>query len=429
MKRRTILQLSGLLGAGLTAPFLTAESHAQDEFAGPYWIFVTAGGGWDPRFLFDPTMNPEQNQFYSEIGNEGDIRFGLWDLSPEDVGLEGEDRPYLNPQRFAENHGGRMTVFNGVDTSTNNHDAGQRAITSGSIAQGVPALGALLAATHTPDKPLPFVSFGGYDSTFDVAPLSRIGGANQLRRLAAPNLPNAEQDGLDGYHTNDTYKRIRKAQQSRLKHLIGEQHLPKILRAKDALAKARITDQELKALQLPELKDLPGQLGGAERLLQSGQLALAAFQAGLSTAANLSIGGFDTHGNHDDQHSRAMVQLLTGVGAILDEIDDLGMKDKVFVVVGSDFGRTPYNGGGGKDHWPVTSYLTFGPGIKGGRVIGASDDDQFAKTLDPKTLEVKSGGVKLTPGAIHLKLRELGKLSAELDKSYPIAGSDLPLFG
>src|SRR5690606_450587 len=160
-----------------------------------------------------------------------------------------------------------------------------------------------------------------------------------------------------------------------------------------------------KALQIPDLIDLPGQLNGAESILRSGQLSLAAFQAGLGVAANLSIGGFDTHGNHDASHSRSMVQLLTGVGALLDEIDNVGLKDKVYVVVGSDFGRTPYNEGQGKDHWPVTSYLVFGPDVEGDRVIGGTTDDQFARTVDPKTLELSGSGVKITPGAIHRALR------------------------
>ena len=43
-------------------------------------------------------------------------------------------------------------------------------------------------------------------------------------------------------------------------------------------------------------------------------------------------------------------------------------------------GRTPnYNNGNGKDHWSIGSIMFLGRGIKGNRVIGATDEKQFAR--------------------------------------------------
>lgn len=295
-------------------------------------------------------------------------------------------------------------------------------------------MGALLAGTYGLTQPLPFLSFGGYDKTYDVAPLSRIQSTGILRDLAAPNILNPSDANSASYHRPDVYDRIRQAQNERLEELIDEQRLPKLVSAMKGLREARVTDRELAALQIPTNITLPGNLGRAQTLVRAGQLALESFRAGLSVACNLSIGGFDTHGNHDVEQRRSIIHLLTGVGALIDEIDRLELSNKVYVVVGSDFGRTPhYNGDGtnaGKDHWPVTSTLILGPGIEGNRVIGATNDKQEALLVDPATLKVGSSGVKLTPTRIHVALRKLAGVSPDLERAFPlIDGTELPLFG
>jgi hypothetical protein len=417
----------------LGMPWLASPTVAQGA-ADSFWIFVTANGGWDPRFLFDPTLNVAQNRIYTEIGQVGNIRFAPIDATPDEFGLEeGQEALYLNPERFLNRFGSRLTVLNGVDTSTNNHDAGQRAVTSGSISEGLPAMGAMLAATYGLEMPLPFVSFGGYDSTFDLAPLSRIGSSNLLRDLAAPNLINPQDENPTPYHTEDTWERIRNAQRQRLADLRDSQALPRLQRSLDALTNARQTDSQLAALQIPEPVDLPGNLNAAENMIRSGQLAVSAFKSGLAIASNLSMGGFDTHGSHDQNQRRQMIQMLTGLGGLLDVIEGEGMSDRITVLIGSDFGRTPnYNGegnGSGKDHWPVTSYLAIGAGIEGDRTIGATTDEQQARFIDPATLEVAASGTKITPGQIHSALRKMANLDPEVIAAYPLIGDELPLFG
>src|SRR5690606_17373096 len=127
---------AALVGASAALPWLSRPINAQPTgFAGPYWIFVTANGGWDPRFLFDPTLNPEQNRIYTEIGRIGNIAFAPIDATPDEFDLESADA-YLNPERFLQRYGSRLMVLNGVDTSTNNHDTGKQAFTSGSLQSG-----------------------------------------------------------------------------------------------------------------------------------------------------------------------------------------------------------------------------------------------------------------------------------------------------
>jgi uncharacterized protein (DUF1501 family) len=313
---------------------------------------------------------------------------------------------------------------------TNSHDDGSRAIMSGATAEGSPAIGAMLAAQYGAAQPMPFISFGGYDSTFGLSPLTRVGGSGVLRDIAFPNIVSPENMDSDNYHTPATYARIRAAQATRLDTLIANQRLPNLLRAQQALLKARASDSDLQALRIPTLLEFDGNTGDMQNMVQGAQLALAGFEAGLTVSANLSIGGFDTHGNHDADQSRQMIKLISGLGHILDLIEAQGLSSKVYVMVGSDFGRTPsYNEQNGKDHWAVSSYLAFGPTIQGGRVIGATTPDQLPQMVDPTTLAAGATGVKITPGVIHRALRGLAGIDQDLQARYPVAGEALALFG
>ena len=72
--------------------------------------------------------------------------------------------------------------------------------------------------------------------------------------------------------------------------------------------------------------------------------------------------------------------------------------DETVVVVMSEMGRTPkYNATGGRDHWPYTSAMIIGNGIKGGRAIGSYTDnfsgigfDHRTGTLMPDVIGVSS---------------------------------------
>jgi hypothetical protein len=65
-----------------------------------------------------------------------------------------------------------------------------------------------------------------------------------------------------------------------------------------------------------------------------------------------------------------------GVSALLDDLGERGMLENTVIPVLGEFGRTPkVNPAGGRDHWPQVWTVWFaGGGIKGGRVVGASDD-------------------------------------------------------
>ncbi|MDB5306116.1 MAG: hypothetical protein JWO38_318 [Gemmataceae bacterium] len=98
-------------------------------------------------------------------------------------------------------------------------------------------------------------------------------------------------------------------------------------------------------------------------------------------------GGFDVHANAFPamrDHGEAMDPALA---ALIEDLAQSGLLKKTLIVMLSEFGRTPkINTTMGRDHHPgVFSCLFAGGGVKGGQVIGSSDEDG----MSPKDRPVK----------------------------------------
>ncbi len=65
-----------------------------------------------------------------------------------------------------------------------------------------------------------------------------------------------------------------------------------------------------------------------------------------------------------------------GFTSLIEELAQRGMLESTMVVATGEFGRTPkVNPAGGRDHWPQCWTMLFaGGGVKGGRVVGESDE-------------------------------------------------------
>jgi len=91
----------------------------------------------------------------------------------------------------------------------------------------------------------------------------------------------------------------------------------------------------------------------------------------------INRGGFDTHSNNFPamrSHGEVMDPALA---ALVQDLAASGMLAKTMIVMLSEFGRTPkINKTDGRDHHaPVFSCMMAGGGVKGGQVIGSSDED------------------------------------------------------
>jgi uncharacterized protein (DUF1501 family) len=448
MNRRRFLQVAGIAGLAVMAPIAVRETRAgSNKYKGPFWIMVNAGGGWDPTMLTDPKggtdpKDPKQvNHSYSpdQIGHAGAIAYAP-------TSYDNNGTTLMTAQDFFTTHHKRLCVMNGIDTSTNNHDAGSRTIWSGQLAEGYPSFAAMVAAAATTAQPVPlaYLSNGGYDATAGIISLTRVGGTDALQRLAFTNEQNPNDPKTGHYHTPNTAARIAAAQEARLKAAQQKTKLPTVASSMGSLFMARQSDGGLAdlgaLLKSANIKRFPddfpdvsgvGGIGELDSLVQQVQIALLCFQAGVAVSANLDMGGYDSHDNNDNRQSRQMMILCFALDFLFKQIDAAGLTDQVYVVVGSDFGRTPYyNNNQGKDHWNITSMMFAGPKIQGDRVIGATDDAFKPLTINASTLKLDANGERIGPNNIHMALRKLAGLSnGELDKQFGLPGDYMPFFG
>lgn len=450
--RRQFLGWSLGITAGAVAARLVSappKARAATTYQGPLVVTLHASGGWDPIFFCDPKADATLNRVTQAVGNVGPFSFADATIDPVAFGYDATyTEQYaallLSNRTFFERHGARTTVFNGVDTKTNSHDTGTRFVWSGHADPGKPAIGALVAAMATAGggkmPPLAYLSAGGFDDPAGLVPLSRASSSGEMRKLMFPNAMDANKPDESPYHATFAWDAIQRAQAARLEKQAGAATLPAVKRALGELAAARASTGELAALELPTLIDIPGNnLEDVQALYQTTQVAMASMKAGLTLSASLSYGGFDTHGNHDRDHVIRITKLLSAIDFVLAEAERQGLSERLYVLVGSDFGRGPYyngeGGGSGKDHWAVTSFLVIVPpsqaGRYGNRVIGASTDDQRALKMTAGTLDTTedADGVALTPAVIHRSVRGLLGLGDSPGASrFPLAGDDLPLF-
>lgn len=138
-------------------------------------------------------------------------------------------------------------------------------------------------------------------------------------------------------------------------------------------------------------------------------------------------GGFDTHtANFPAMRSHGDV-MDPALASLVEDLADSGMLKKTLIVMLSEFGRTPMiNEDAGRDHWEsVFSCFVAGGGIKGGTVVGSSDEDGYEPKDRPvqvadlhatfcQTLGIDPAREVMTPLRRPMKLVDGGTPVAEL---------------
>jgi hypothetical protein len=91
----------------------------------------------------------------------------------------------------------------------------------------------------------------------------------------------------------------------------------------------------------------------------------------------VTLGGWDTHDDNFNRVKALCTTLDQAMSALLDDLRSRGLLDSTLVLWMGDFGRTPrINEKGGRDHFPAcSSVLLAGGGVRGGQLIGATDQN------------------------------------------------------
>ncbi|HEX3149013.1 MAG TPA: DUF1501 domain-containing protein [Gemmataceae bacterium] len=415
--RRDFLKTCAAVGLGLAVPFRPSLARAKpkdEPYGGPYYVVFNASGGWDTTYLMDPKGINNINRLYKE----GDILTkGVHKYAPNKKDAKGG---MCNEDFYAE-FGDELLTFNGLDYSVNNHSPGARYMATGKLdSLAYPTFAALVAACRGPECPLAFLTFGNYSATGNVVAMSRVPYLPSLQKIA--NADAIEGNVRSPYHDKFALDRIEEALREENAAHASEPLLPRAERAENMLYAAQVNSKALERVTQYIPKTSP-----KERMSQQAEIALASFKAGVCVSANLTISQFDSHANNDVDQMKLIPEFLAGIAYFIRRAGELKIRDQLVVIVQSEMGRTPtYNAGNGKDHWSIGSAWFLGRGIKGNRVIGATDEKQFAVPVDPKTLSVvKDKGIRVRPEHIHQALREYtGIADHALSKKFPLGVAD-----
>lgn len=399
--RRDFLRWCAAAGLGLMVPGRSAGAVPESDddatgYDGPYFVVCNASGGWDTTYLMDPKGINGINRLYQEgeILTEGAIRFA----PTADHISEG-----LSNEAFFAKYAKELLVLHGLDYSVNNHDPCSRYMATGNLdSLAWPTFAALVAACRGADCPLAFLTFGNYSNTGNLVPMARVPYISSLRLLANADAVNGTVQHQ--YHEPLVTEHIERALANRQRNRQSAPQLPRRQRAENLLYAAQWNSKSLARITPHIPPEIP-----RDPMSQQAEIALAAFRAGVCVSANLTIGQFDSHQKNDEDQMRLLPRFLASIDYLLRRAEDLKIREKLVLVIQSEMGRTPtYNKGDGKDHWSIGSAMFLGPGIRGNRVIGATDEGQYAIPINPATLESDpETGRRVRPEHVHLALREL----------------------
>jgi hypothetical protein len=139
----------------------------------------------------------------------------------------------------------------------------------------------------------------------------------------------------------------------------------------------------------PRLRDRYGRHNWGQSCL----LARRLVEAGV-TFVNVHMGGWDHHGKIFPAMRRLLPILDRAVAALVTDLSERGLYDKVALCICGEFGRTPrVNGGAGRDHWGQAGFCVLGGGgLEGGVVVGSTT----AKGERPRERPVGPGDMLAT---------------------------------
>jgi hypothetical protein len=287
-------------------------------------------------------------------------------------------------------HADDLAVIRSCVSDGINHAGGVCQMNTGSIFGGRPSLGAWVSyGLGTVNKNLPgFVVIK--DSEEDIV--------NGARNWGTGFMPAIHQ-GLEFSPTGVPIKNLDnpkgmppQRQQAKLEFLNGLNTAYGATRTDNTELEARIRSYELACKmqsEAPIAVDLTHETEATRKLYGMDEDATAVYGRNCLLARRLVEHGvrfvqlysgagskWDSHSNLEGNHSKLCRAVDKPIAGLLTDLKARGLLDETLVIWGGEFGRTPMSEqGGGRDHNPTgfTMWMAGG-GVKGGQIIGATDD-------------------------------------------------------
>jgi len=115
-------------------------------------------------------------------------------------------------------------------------------------------------------------------------------------------------------------------------------------------------------------------------------MARRLIERGVRTVELIDTGASDNWDAHGDMqaHRPKAARVDKALAALLSDLNRTGLIDDTLVAICTEFGRTPWDKGLGRSHWHRSfSCLLTGAGVKGGTIIGETDEYGILPVRDP----------------------------------------------
>lgn len=372
MSRRTFISNTAL--GGLVAPTLLTNFGSRifgQKLATtkPFILWVHCDGGWDQTMVFDNKIGLAG--VAQESGAEG--AKGLKDIAF----VKHSSRAAV--QTFFETYGDKTAIVNGLFCGSLAHEMALRRELGTAIGGRFGDWLSYYCSSFPGFNPLPHVVI---DAPFMPGSLS-----TNAVHLTAESL-------LD---YNDTVTAPAALGTDAEKALA--EYLEGAYSNTDAASAAGLDGQKMTALiaalkredstktMFKEVSTATGS-GSDSKFVSDGKFALELFGRGYAQAATIQAGGrraWDSHGANFASQSTQFQELFADLSKILKHAESVNLgAANLLICVTSEMGRAPVlNADGGKDHWPYTSALLWGACVKGGAVVGGSDEQLRGVKVNP----------------------------------------------
>lgn len=365
--RRDLVKLALGTGAWLAATSLGCGGRKREQKPAPkpaatggrprYWVLILLSGGHDTLYTTDPKLSRDVDSIVTlptenRITEAGELRFG----------------PHFAPlARWSS----ELTVLNGVQVRTVNHDTGQKQFfhLKTNIVDTMPSALDVIA-TRRDGQPLG-VAYVNLSSRAMHSP-AYFGTADQFY-----------------FGKGDVFEQAARATPDELRVLTAV-----LRRQADTAARtaAGSLEAEQTAIYLREAAGFFEKVAGVPPLTvtqrstdyvtqvmaESLERALWLIEHDLCCGVVLDLGllGWDTHIRNEPKQTEMNGNFAKFFDDYLDELHARKnrhgvLAQRTLTIVGSELGRFPrQNDMLGKDHLPQTSFLLAGPGIRAGKQFG-----------------------------------------------------------
>lgn len=391
LSRRDFIRGAAATGAALSLPS-TARAVAP---ADRKLITITAFGGWENTRFISPMLDS------STVYNQ-----------PGAVLRDGRGMTYVdhaarpNGRAFFDAYGDRVAVLDGMLVRSVNHRVCNRLVRTGVTKVGSPDWQTILGAAVKDRHALPSVVLDGPTSP---GPLERyssvVGEVDQLQALLDGSVFTMGEDVTTPPTAliTDAVERALATRLSERRAGAADDAQRMVDAYEDALARVQRlqTDAELV------------QFAGA-RPVDQAVTAVSMLAHGVARCVSIQAGGFDTHINIDAQDG-FLENMFEQLNVLVSELERTPgtsaptLWDETVIMVVSEMGRAPYvNKGHGKDHWPYTSAMLLGSGVRGGVRVGTHDSFLNGQRVNTRTGALDDAGTVLTPQELGATVLVLG---------------------